>query len=110
VCPRGILLGPIPVLCKRPLAQQCRLGRQRRRLLIEDGHQGPPSAWQLDVLGQSDCALLINDGFDGFDHHSILPANRLERASEMGGFFGSNLDQRTKTTETRPDGTERIGG
>jgi hypothetical protein len=35
---------------------------------------------------------------------------RIDRNERLksGRFFGSNLDWRTKTTETRPDGTQRI--
>jgi hypothetical protein len=105
VCPRGILLGPVPVVRKRSLAQQCSLENQRSGLLVKDGHQGPTCAWQLDILGQPDRASLINDRFDSFNHRSILPLNQQERASEKWKFFGASLDLRTKSTETRPDGT-----
>ncbi|HEV3262071.1 MAG TPA: hypothetical protein VG013_34790 [Gemmataceae bacterium] len=71
VRPRAILLGPVPVLRQRWLAQQGGLIGQLRGFLLQDGHQRPARRAELNGFQEADPALLVNDRFDRPNHTSL---------------------------------------
>jgi len=82
--PRGVLLGSVPILSKRGLAEQCRLSRMRTRLFLENGDKRTARRRQTDIFEQSHAAILIDHCFKRLNHVQSLSVLALRANAPAG--------------------------
>jgi hypothetical protein len=76
VRPRGILLGPAPILRECPFAQERDFIDTTSRILIEDRNERSLGSRQLHMLCQLHSALFIDDRFYSSDRGTSIPPSR----------------------------------
>ena len=80
--PCCIFFGSVPILGKRTLAEKCDLRRLGARFVVKNGYKCAARGRQMDILKQSDNAVLVDHCFERLDHASTLTCLDLEASPQ----------------------------